>query len=340
MLIQVRRVAEKKTCPLCTKLIDNNFSICPFCGHEFEKTQSNHNSPDFFIPSSHHSQYSQKSKPSKGFIDIGMIVVIIFSILGALLTAAGQMANGTFIVVAISILIYIFIYFIIFYILYWIIGKVYPGSCDWGFIKWTCGIFLSIIVLSICLAFIFGMIGAASTANSPPTVSNVNLPPTLPTTQNYVMAATPYKTIDPYATPTDNYVNYIRPKTGDVVKGFVISGGEGDLTIDNINGGADAVAILTHSGTKNILTGVYIRNGETELIQNIPDGNYNLYFASGNNWNQNTLKFDVSPSYTKFEDVFPYTTTNTEVTTWRVTLYGVVNGNAKSEVISEDDFPE
>lgn len=129
-------------------------------------------------------------------------------------------------------------------------------------------------------------------------------------------------------------------------------GGKGELTIDNLLGGSDTIAVLTHIGRKDTLISVYLRSGEIYTMKNIADGNYDLYIQYGGNWNPGEKKFADNPRYTRFEDSFPYTTristketdteiiTNSDYTTWRVTLYEVVAGNAETEELSEDNFPD
>ena len=123
------------------------------------------------------------------------------------------------------------------------------------------------------------------------------------------------------------------------IKGSTFYGGEGTFTIDNNIGGSDAVALLTYHGRKDPLVGVYIQKGSSYTIRNINDGTYDLFIYEGENWNSNTKKFENNPHYLRFEDTFPFTTSNTEYTTWKVTLYTVVGGNADTQELSEDSFP-
>jgi hypothetical protein len=339
---------DLKKCPLCTKNIDSSNITCPYCGYEFERPQPEKTNP-YFNNSSNYPRTVQKSKPSRRFIDVGLIVVVVLSILGAILTEIGEIASETFIVVFFGLLFAFCLYFIVFFIIYWIIGKVYPNSCGWGVLKWIFGIFGVVILLAIVVAFIFGFLGSASNV-SPESIS----PPIPVTTKNYVTEATFYKTIDPYATPTryptllSTEVIIQRQRTGTIISGHDMYGGKGELKIDNLQGASDVVAILTKSGTKDPLSSVYIRSGEIHTYYSIPDGNYDLYILYGENWNINRKKFEDNIRYVKFEDTFPFTTKKTtttdeiitDYTTWRVTLYNVIAGNADTETLSEENFPK
>jgi hypothetical protein len=191
-------------------------------------------------------------------------------------------------------------------------------------------------------------VGCVTESNSATTTlpqkSIMTAPPTL--IQQYVTVATPIKPITintPVSIsprPTIVKIKFPQPLTGTIIKGNVLSGGDGELTIDNINGGSDAIAYLTYNGRKDSLIGVFIRKGTTYTINNIRDGNYDLYILYGENWNPNTRKFEDYMQYTKFEDPFPYQTSNNMYRIWEVTLYTVINGNANTEVLSKDNFPE
>jgi len=131
-----------------------------------------------------------------------------------------------------------------------------------------------------------------------------------------------------------------QPMTGTIIKGSPMNGGYGEFTINNKNGGSDAVATLTYAGQKKSLISVYIRKGTSYTIQNIWDGDYELYTVMGENWNPESRKFENYSRYTRFEDTIPFVTTATHYKTWEVTLYPVVGGTAETEVVSQNDFPD
>ena len=174
-----------------------------------------------------------------------------------------------------------------------------------------------------------GCVSPASTSPSITQTTPIQISPTLtirtPTVIHTVVTTT---TIFP------------RPLTGKLISGKQLSGGEGALTIDNTAGGSDAVAVLTNSGRKEPLSGIFIQKGEKFTFNGIRDGEYDLYFILGDNWNPEIKKFMNHPSYQRFTDTFSFTTTSRQYTTYRVTLYGVVQGNANTNNVGESNFPE
>ena len=176
---------------------------------------------------------------------------------------------------------------------------------------------------------------------TPITVPTVTLTPistVLPIPiQQHATVATPYKTIYPIATSTR--IAYPRPTTGTIISIYNWHQGEGELTIDNTAGSSDVVSSLTYQNSKTTLLAVFIRKGESYTINNIIDGTYDLFVLSGEEWDPITKQFYSNVGRIKFEDSLPYTTSNTDFTIWRVTLYPVIDGNAKTKPISQDDFP-
>ena len=197
------------------------------------------------------------------------------------------------------------------------------------------------LLFIVLLAAVLVTAGCVSNNNRdfvPSTVITLTSPTLTSTpTHRYVADATPYITIDPYATPTR--IVYPRLMTGMIITGNNMYGGEGELIIDNTKGDSDVVSILTYQNNKKPLIGVFIQKWTSFTINNINDGSYDLYILSGENWNLNTKQFNNNSGYMKFEDSFTFTTSNTEFTIWRVTLYPVIDGKAKTKPISQDDFP-
>jgi len=195
-------------------------------------------------------------------------------------------------------------------------------------------LFISIILLSAgCIGFGKNSIDSSGIQTETTTV--------IPTTAyKFVVEATPYKTIDPDATPISRSSVYLLPSTGMIIKGNEFSGGLGKLTIDNMAGGSDAIAVVTYRGEKVPLVAVYIEKRTVYTMQYIKDGTYDLFIYRGDDWNRSTGKFETNSYYSKFEDDFPYQTTSKNYTTWSVTLYKVADGNAKEETLSEDKFPQ
>lgn len=121
--------------------------------------------------------------------------------------------------------------------------------------------------------------------------------------------------------------------------------GNGKLTVKN-GLSWDAVVVLSDYNNKdNIILSVYINAGDTYTITGIPDGNDALYFKLGKDYDEETKKFTVTTSFTKFEEPLKFEITgdvfsgNRYSNAYEVTLYAVEGGNAETENINEDDFP-
>jgi len=214
-------------------------------------------------------------------------------------------------------------------------------------------IIVIVAIIGVIFAFSMQIKSAGSDATILPltlgcvTVRNAefsdNPQTTIPTalstiTQKYVTVTTPDITI--YTSPTSTRIVYPRPMTGTIVSGNYLFGGEGELTIDNTAGSSDVVSSLTYEDSKKTLVAVFIRKGASFTINNMLDGTYNLYVLSGENWDPTNKQFVDNSYYLKFEDPFSYITTRTQATIWEVTIYPVINGNAKTKPISQNDFPK
>ena len=194
-----------------------------------------------------------------------------------------------------------------------------------------------ICLLSLCfVGACISPVTESTYQERPPTPSGTLNSPT----QDFLADATPFITLDPDATPVSRSSVYLLPVTGFVIKGSELSGGSGELSIDNMDGVSDAIAVFTNAGQKDPLIAVYIQKKTKYTLQNIHDGNFDLYIYHGDKWNRSTKKFEENSFYSKFEDTFPYQTTASNYTTWSVTLYKVIDGNAKEEMLSEERFPE
>ncbi len=119
-----------------------------------------------------------------------------------------------------------------------------------------------------------------------------------------------------------------------------ISGGYGELTIEN-GRGLDAVGVLASSREPKIpLLAVYIQSEDSFTIKGIEDDMYTLYFTLGEDWDSDLEKFTRKTTYARFEEELKFETTRTMYTTFTVTLHPVVGGTAETEPVSEADFPE
>jgi len=131
-----------------------------------------------------------------------------------------------------------------------------------------------------------------------------------------------------------------RPDTGSVIK-------EGEMNglcrLDIINNGTyDAVAYLC-TIQKDVLSAVYIRNGEQFYLTGIEDGSYDLYFRIGESWNASAGRFDVNASSSRMDGPLVFETLKTpegvKYTWGQVTLNSVSGGNVDMVNVTEEDFP-
>jgi len=128
-----------------------------------------------------------------------------------------------------------------------------------------------------------------------------------------------------------------RPMTGEVERRFIGFREMGWLQIEN-GTDSDALVILADA---NVLPAIaaYIRAGESYKMTAIPDGVYSIFYAKGEGWDSQHLRFKTNESLRRFVDTITFTTTITTYSTWSVTLYGVPGGTAATKGVPEDSFP-
>lgn len=98
--------------------------------------------------------------------------------------------------------------------------------------------------------------------------------------------------------------------------------GRGTLEINN-GGDSDAVVAAVASDPKAPLASVYVRGNSTARITGIA-GTYQVYFKSGEDWDEERKAFTRDCSFQKFDDVF------SADSAWRITITPVIGGNATS----------
>jgi len=130
---------------------------------------------------------------------------------------------------------------------------------------------------------------------------------------------------------------YWRPENGAIIFDLRESQGKGEITITN-GLTQDSYIVLTDPGDKPIL-GCYIRSGSENLLKGIPDGNFYIFFATGETWDIVDFRFSESARYQKFQDMLAFTSTRTSYTTWELTLHRVEGGTAVTETLPPEEFP-
>jgi hypothetical protein len=130
-----------------------------------------------------------------------------------------------------------------------------------------------------------------------------------------------------------------RPGNGDLPGGQ--HGGNGELTIDNKQGTADAVIKLVTGSTT--VRDVFIAAGTSVKVTGIPDGTFDTYYTTGVDWDDTSHRFTRDCAFQKFDDPLKYTTTDTgteiDYSTWTLTLYAVLSGNATTSTVAPGAFP-
>ncbi|MFB7908638.1 MULTISPECIES: hypothetical protein [unclassified Kitasatospora] len=112
--------------------------------------------------------------------------------------------------------------------------------------------------------------------------------------------------------------------------------GYGEFKVDN-GSKADAVVSLVLGG--KAVHSMFVAKGQKAAVQGVEDGTYDVYVSQGADWDSAAKSFTRSCAFTKFEDTFPYETGRTS-TSWSITLQPVVDGNAETNDVDPNSFPQ
>lgn len=117
--------------------------------------------------------------------------------------------------------------------------------------------------------------------------------------------------------------------------------GLGELTILNSDA-HDAVVYIADFRNKSSAI-AYVRADDEYTITSIRDGDYRVYVRYGEDWTGDY--FLRNQTRERFEDSINFSTESrtdgsVHYRTWTITLYPVPGGNAETEPVAEDDFPE
>jgi hypothetical protein len=129
-----------------------------------------------------------------------------------------------------------------------------------------------------------------------------------------------------------------RLATGTIVRESGARNGAGQLEIGN-ELELDGIAVLSREGD-GWMVAAYIRSHETHTLTAIPDGTYALFFTLGEDWDAAAGQFTRKRRLSRFEDLFPFTTTSTTYSIWSVTLHPVAGGTGSTESVPEGQFPD
>ncbi|MEV0134620.1 hypothetical protein AB0H83_39940 [Dactylosporangium sp. NPDC050688] len=126
---------------------------------------------------------------------------------------------------------------------------------------------------------------------------------------------------------------------GTMVKKGTLNG-SGEFTINNSGGATDVVVSLVPNGAKVAAWTVYVSAGKTFKVKRVKDGSYQVYMATGVDWDAGVAGFTRSCEFEKFADIFEFTTTSRQYTTWEITLKASIGGNAETDSVDPGDYPQ
>jgi len=124
-----------------------------------------------------------------------------------------------------------------------------------------------------------------------------------------------------------------RPATG-IILPPANARGQGELTVINRRS-TDVLMMLVQQ--ESPVAAAYVRTSDTSTITGIVDGQYDLCYTSGSEWDGQ--RFTQAAFYRRFDDTLGFETTDTTYTTFEVTLNPVSQGNATTTTVPEDEFP-
>jgi hypothetical protein len=126
-----------------------------------------------------------------------------------------------------------------------------------------------------------------------------------------------------------------RGRNGDLRAGK--RGGNGEL---QISGSPNSDAVIKLREGDESVRNVYVRKGTTVNVNEIPDGNYDVYAAQGVDWNESTGRFTRECIFSHFDDKLEFTTTATTYSVWQLQLTETAFGNAPSSPVDPAEFPD
>jgi hypothetical protein len=116
--------------------------------------------------------------------------------------------------------------------------------------------------------------------------------------------------------------------------------GRGQLKIDN-SAEHDAVVKLVQGGRP--IVSVYVRQNSKTTVEQISDGNYELFYTSRTDWDDRLRTFTRSCQFQRFEQTANFSTTSVrggiQYTVQSVGLKPRIGGNARTEKIPAQSFP-
>lgn len=121
--------------------------------------------------------------------------------------------------------------------------------------------------------------------------------------------------------------------------------GDGMLIIEN-GTPHDAVIKVVDEGAGIAVVAFYVRAGNTWTAKHLPVGAFRVIFACGTDWDSATRTFTRDKSYMKFDRLLDFVTSkrtegdvvHIQYSEFTLTLQAVVNGNATTSDVREEEF--
>jgi hypothetical protein len=111
------------------------------------------------------------------------------------------------------------------------------------------------------------------------------------------------------------------------------------MTAENV---PDHDSVVTLSQDGRAVGSLYVARGETAQMNNIPDGTYDIFFASGADWDGK--EFTRSCTFQRFDKPATFATTETQhritYTELTVVLSPAPNGNTRVVEVPPGSFPK
>jgi hypothetical protein len=111
--------------------------------------------------------------------------------------------------------------------------------------------------------------------------------------------------------------------------------GHGELQVSN---GTDEDAVLKLVKGQSLVRFVYITKHSSVNLKDVAPGTYLIFFSHGLDWDKYINKFNRNCSYTKFDEVFPYSEEEGYYSIYKITLHPVPDGNAQTSPMDESVF--
>ncbi|MBX6388720.1 MAG: hypothetical protein IRZ08_06935 [Frankia sp.] len=139
----------------------------------------------------------------------------------------------------------------------------------------------------------------------------------------------------PGETPLQNR----RLATGNIHGG--VTSGHGWLTFTTTDPNRDTMVRMVSGG--RVIRSIYIQGGETASVDKLPDGALEVYYTTGNDWDEVNQRFTRDCEFKKFDAPLEYRTrdlgSSLEYTIFELIVYGMGDTSVASSIVPPDAFP-